>query len=80
MLVADSTLGEALVTAHLDLHTRFPVTEEPGNPQRIVGYVNFKDIVACMRLSGAQPVGSLGAPPDAARFPIPCLFPWLWKR
>ncbi len=55
MLVADSTLGEALVTAHLDLHTRFPVTEEPGNPQRIVGYVNFKDIVACMRLSGHNP-------------------------
>jgi putative hemolysin len=55
MLGADDTLGDALVAAHLNLHTRFPVTEEPGNPQRIVGYVNFKDIVACMRLSGHNP-------------------------
>ncbi len=55
MLNADGTLAEALVAAHLDLHTRFPVTEEPGNPQRIIGYVNFKDIVACMRLSEHNP-------------------------
>ena len=31
------------------------MTEEPGNPQRIIGYVNFKDIVACMRLSEHNP-------------------------
>jgi putative hemolysin len=55
MLPANSSLGEALITAHLDLHTRFPVTERPGNPQGIVGYANFKDIVACMRLSGHNP-------------------------
>jgi putative hemolysin len=33
------------------MHTRFPVTEKPGDPQAIVGYVNFKDIVVHMRLS-----------------------------
>ncbi len=49
MLVADQTLSEALMAAHLNMHTRYPVTEESGNPQRIVGYVNFKDIVANMR-------------------------------
>jgi putative hemolysin len=55
MLEANSSLAEALITAHLDLHTRFPVTERPGDPQAIVGYANFKDIVACMRLSGHNP-------------------------
>ncbi len=55
MLVADSTLEEALVAGHLDLHTRFPVTERPGDPQAIIGYANFKDIVACMRLAGHNP-------------------------
>jgi putative hemolysin len=54
-LPAGSSLGEALVAAHLDLHTRFPVTERPGDPQAIVGYANFKDIVACMRLAGHNP-------------------------
>ena len=33
------------------MHTRFPVAERRGDPQSIVGYVNFKDIVAFMRLS-----------------------------
>jgi putative hemolysin len=52
-LVADQSLNEALVTAHQEMHTRFPVTEERGNPQRIIGYANFKDIVAALRM-GAQ--------------------------
>jgi putative hemolysin len=55
MLDVHSSLEVALVAAHLDLHTRFPVTERPGDPQAIIGYVNFKDIVACMRLSGHNP-------------------------
>jgi putative hemolysin len=55
MLVADSTLEEALVACHLDLHTRFPVTDRTGDPQAITGYANFKDIVACMRLAGHNP-------------------------
>lgn len=48
-------LGDALIAAHHDMHTRFPVTEQPGDPQSIVGYVNFKDIVACMRLAPREP-------------------------
>jgi putative hemolysin len=55
MLVVDQTLAEALVTAHQDMHTRFPVTEEALNPQRIIGYANFKDIVAALRLSPGEP-------------------------
>jgi putative hemolysin len=55
MLDAHSSLADALVVGHLDLHTRFPVTERPGDPQAIVGYANFKDIVACMRLASHNP-------------------------
>jgi putative hemolysin len=55
MLVTNQTLSEALVTAHQEMHTRLPVTEEAGNPQRIIGYVNFKDIVAALRLSPSGP-------------------------
>jgi putative hemolysin len=31
------------------------VTSQPGDPQKIFGYVNFKDIVACLRLSPHEP-------------------------
>ena len=55
MLAIDTPLGDALVAAHLDMHTRFPVTERAGDPQAIVGYVNFKDIVAHMRVSAGNP-------------------------
>ncbi len=51
MLVADQTLANALIAAHQNMHTRYPVTEEAGNAQRIIGYVNFKDIVANVRLA-----------------------------
>lgn len=51
MLVADQTLADALLAAHQNMHTRYPVTEEAGNAQRIIGYVNFKDIIANMRFA-----------------------------
>lgn len=55
MLNADDSLMDSLLAAHLDMHTRFPVTERPGDPQAIIGYVTFKDIVAHMRLAPHQP-------------------------
>jgi putative hemolysin len=48
-------MAESLTLAHTDMHTRFPVCAEPGNPQTICGYVNFKDIVSELRLSPDQP-------------------------
>jgi putative hemolysin len=54
MLHADASLADALLQAHLDMHTRFPVTERPGDPQQIVGYVNFKDIVVQARLAPGE--------------------------
>jgi putative hemolysin len=50
-LDVNGSLEDSLITAHLDMHTRFPVAERPGDPQSILGYVNFKDLVALMRLS-----------------------------
>lgn len=55
MLTANQTLGEALISAHQEMHTRFPVTEQPGDPQQIIGYVNFKDLVAALRLAPRGP-------------------------
>lgn len=55
MLNADDSLADSLVAAHHDMHTRFPVTEKTDDPQRIIGYVNFKDIVSCLRLSPQEP-------------------------
>jgi putative hemolysin len=54
MLNAADSPGDALISAHLYLHTRFPVTERPGDPQGIIGFVNFKDIVALLRLAPGQ--------------------------
>jgi len=55
MLSTQNSIADCLISAHLDMHTRFPVTERPGDPQGIVGYVNFKDLVAYMRLNPQEP-------------------------
>ncbi len=55
MLSMDHSLSEPLVVAHQEMHTRFPVTEHANDAQRIVGYVNFKDIVAAVRIAPRDP-------------------------
>ncbi len=55
MLPVDCSLSEALVRAHLDMHTRFPVAQMEGDPQTIQGYVNFKDIVVALKLDPTGP-------------------------
>ncbi len=47
---ADLPLPEALVRAHIDLHTRFPVTKRDNAPAEIIGYINFKDIVNALKM------------------------------
>lgn len=44
MLYAGGELTEHLVTAHLEAHTRFLVTDRANDPQAIIGYVNVKDL------------------------------------
>jgi putative hemolysin len=55
MLSIQENLTTNLISAHMDLHTRFPVSEHSEDPQAIVGYVNFKDIVTALRISPTQP-------------------------
>ena len=50
MIPAGASMAEALIEAHMHMHTRYPVCAEPGNPQSISGYVTFKDIVTALRV------------------------------
>ena len=56
MVVADASLSENLVIAHMDLHTRFPVTVKKGDQQAIIGYVTFKDMVLLAKTHPGNPV------------------------
>jgi len=55
MLTLTDSLADGLIAAHLDMHTRFPVSERKDDPQSIVGYVTFKDIVTALKLSPQEP-------------------------
>lgn len=55
MIPLKSSLPEALVKAHMDMHTRFPVCEKESDPQSIKGYVNFKDIVLALKVNPSDP-------------------------
>ncbi|MGA2916233.1 MAG: hemolysin family protein [Sedimentisphaerales bacterium] len=55
MIWMECSLMEALIKAHLDMHTRFPVCRNQDAPQSIEGYVNFKDIVYTLKASPAAP-------------------------
>jgi putative hemolysin len=55
MIYVGSTLMDALVQAHLDMHTRFPICMTPNDPQTVGTYVNFKDIVAALRINTKDP-------------------------
>ena len=47
-LSTSQSLQDALIAAHMDAHTRFPVCEQEDR-DRVVGYVNFKELVYVMR-------------------------------
>jgi putative hemolysin len=55
MVYSGSTLAQALLKAHLDMHTRFPVCMVENDPQSIERYLNFKDIVSALRVNPADP-------------------------
>jgi putative hemolysin len=54
MMSDDLSLPRAIVAAHLDAHTRFPVCEA-GNRERIVGYINFKEMIYFMSTNPRDP-------------------------
>lgn len=55
MIPSQLSLGEALIRAHLDLHTRFPICAEENNPQSIEGYITFKDLVSALKMHATTP-------------------------
>jgi putative hemolysin len=55
MIPQNSSLSEALIQAHLDMHTRFPVCAVTNDPQTIQGYINFKDIIAALKINPEDP-------------------------
>jgi putative hemolysin len=55
MLDINAPLSDSLITAHLDMHTRFPVVEKQDDLQSVAGYVNVKDIIATLRLNPKDP-------------------------
>ena len=54
MMADDLTLPRAIVAAHIDAHTRFPV-HEAGNRDRVVGYINFKEMIYFMSTNPRDP-------------------------
>lgn len=54
MLSTSHTLIDALIAAHIDAHTRFPVCQD-GDRSRVIGFVNFKELVYYMRTNPRDP-------------------------
>jgi len=50
-----ATLSQALIRAHMDMHTRFPICAVAHDRQTIMGYINFKDIMAALKLNPSDP-------------------------
>ncbi len=55
MIPSGLSLSEALIRAHFDLHTRFPICAEENNPQTVEGYITFKDLVTALKMHAATP-------------------------
>jgi putative hemolysin len=45
MLDVSGKLTDHIITAHLEAHTRFPVTARAADPHAIMGYVNVKELI-----------------------------------
>ena len=54
ILSTSQTLNQAVIAAHIDAHTRFPVCEQEDR-NRVVGYVNFKEMIYFMSTNPADP-------------------------
>lgn len=53
-LSTSQTMTEAVLTAHWDPHTRFPICEDDDH-DRILGYINFKELVYRARTNPMDP-------------------------
>ena len=55
MLWSGSSIADAFVKAHLDMHTRFPVFDIENDPHSVSGYINFKDILTAPKMGAQAP-------------------------
>lgn len=53
-LSTSQPLSEAIAAAHLEAHTRYPMCED-NDPNRVAGYVNFKEMIYYMRTNPKAP-------------------------
>ena len=53
-LSSSQSLPDAVITAHLDPHTRFPICEDDDR-NRVLGYVNFKEMIYRLRTNPSDP-------------------------
>ena len=53
-LSTSQKIVDAVLAAHQDAHTRYPVCENQ-DPNRVVGYVNFKEMIYFMRTNPHEP-------------------------
>ena len=71
ILSTEMTVEAAFIQAHLDAHTRYPLCVE-GDIDRVVGYVNLKELVAILHTNPAnatlrgitRPIGYIGPDED----------------
>jgi CBS domain containing-hemolysin-like protein len=52
-LSTSQSLTDAIITAHLDPHTRFPICEADDR-NRVLGYINFKEMIYRVRTNPAD--------------------------
>lgn len=55
VLSTSQDLSQAVIAAHIDAHTRFPVCQD-GDRNRVSGYVNFKEMIYLMSSNLRDPV------------------------
>lgn len=60
-LNSDQSLEEAIAAAHIDFHTRYPVAEG-GDHNHVIGYVNFKEMVAVHQVNPSKMVANILRP------------------
>ena len=53
-LSTNQKLSDAIITAHMDPHTRFPIIEG-DDKNKVLGYINFKELVYRARTNPADP-------------------------
>ena len=53
-LSSQQSISDAIIAAHIEAHTRYPVTDGE-NRDRVLGYVNFKEMIYFMRTNPNDP-------------------------